>query len=183
MAGITEKSNSGLFENEVEFKGKYATYVRFLKDDIGLFPTFREAYTTAAVIGYLNNCDETADDSEKVQAASIFPNELIKRKADLRFLYRVIMLTKDEPGFSIEDYMNRTFRDDSDEESTDKLKNNMAIFNRYACGGLEFLYDKFKDLDKTEDVVNTLYEYIHDYIVGIGLLEDDELPDFSPEFN
>lgn len=40
MAGITEKSNSGLFENEVEFNGKYATYVRFLKDDIGLFSTF-----------------------------------------------------------------------------------------------------------------------------------------------
>ena len=50
MAGITEKSNSGLFENEVEFNGKYATYVRFLKEDIGLFSTFREAYVTAAVI-------------------------------------------------------------------------------------------------------------------------------------
>ena len=31
-----------LFEKEFEFKGKHATYCRFLKNDIELFKTFRE---------------------------------------------------------------------------------------------------------------------------------------------
>lgn len=42
MAGISEKGNNGLFGNEVEFNGKYATYARFLKDEVGVFQTFRE---------------------------------------------------------------------------------------------------------------------------------------------
>ena len=32
--GIVEKGNSGLFDNEIEFNGKYATMVRFLKEDL-----------------------------------------------------------------------------------------------------------------------------------------------------
>ena len=32
-AGIIEKSNNGLFENEIEMNGNYATIVRHLKDD------------------------------------------------------------------------------------------------------------------------------------------------------
>jgi hypothetical protein len=78
--GIVEKGNSGLFDNEIEFTGKYATMVRFLKEDLGLFSTFREAYVTASIIGFLNNREYTDDNQEKVQPASIFPNELNKRK-------------------------------------------------------------------------------------------------------
>lgn len=32
--GIIEKSNNGLFENEIEMNGNYATIVRHLKDDL-----------------------------------------------------------------------------------------------------------------------------------------------------
>ena len=53
-ANIIEKSNNGLFENEIEFIGRYATIVRHLKDDLGLFTTFREAYVTSVIIGYVN---------------------------------------------------------------------------------------------------------------------------------
>lgn len=54
-SGIIEKSNSGLFCNEIEMNGKYATMVRFLKEEIGIFSTFREAYIAAAIIGFLYN--------------------------------------------------------------------------------------------------------------------------------
>ena len=74
--GIVEKGNSGLFDNEIEFNGKYATMVRFLKEDLGLFSTFREAYVISSIVGFLNNKKYTEDNQEKVQAASIFPNEL-----------------------------------------------------------------------------------------------------------
>ncbi len=178
--GIIEKSNNGLFENEVEINGKYATMTRYLKDDVGIFATYREAYITAAIVGFLNNAKETKDNSEKVQAASIFPNELSKRKADLKFLYRIIMLVEETPNLTIEDYMNRAFRDAAEEGNRERLKANMTLFNSYVCGGLEFLYNKFKDVNKVGDVVNALYEYVHSFIVDVGLSEDEgELPDFN----
>lgn len=180
MASITEKSNNGLFENEIEINGKYATMARYLKEDASLFSTFREAYLISAIVGFLNKAKESKDNQEKVQPASIFPNELSKRKADLKLLYRIIMLVEEIPNATIEDYMNRAFRDDAEEGNREKLKANMALFNTYVCGGLEFLYNKFKDTDKIDNIVNILYEYVHSFIVDIGLIDDGgELPDFD----
>ena len=58
----------------------------------------------------------------------------------------------------------------------------MALFNSYACGGLEVLYNKFQNLSKTDDIVDTLYDYIHSFGIEVGLLdEEDALPDFEVE--
>ena len=103
--GIIEKNNNGLFENEVEINGKYATMARALKEEYGVFSTFREVYVLAAVLGYLHQRKETEDNTPKVNAASIFPGDLNRRKADLRFLYRVMMLTNDMEGYTINDYI------------------------------------------------------------------------------
>ena len=181
-AGIIEKGSSGLFENEIEFNGKYATMARFLRDDIGL-GTFREIYVLSSIIGFINERQENSNEDEKVQSASIFPNELIKRKADLRFIYRVIMLLKEEPEFTLDDYKNRAFRDDP-EENAEVIKDNMRIFNSFACGGVEYLYDIFKDCTRTEDIVDTLYEFVHRFSSDVGLIEgEDELPEFEPDYN
>ena len=181
-AGIIEKSNNGLFENEIELNGPYATIVRHLKDDLGIFNTFREAYVTAAVIGFVHNKKGANDSTDKVQAASIFPNELNKRKQDLRLLYRIIMLVQDEPNYTIDDYMNRAFRDDADEGNIEKLKENMNVFNSYACGGFEYLQDKLGELEKTEDIVDAVYDIVHEFAVDMDIIDDGGLPDFEPVF-
>lgn len=181
--GIVEKGNSGLFNNEIEFNGKYATMVRFLKEELGLFGTFREAYVIASIVGFIHEREITEGKEKKVQAASIFPNELNKRKPDLRFIYRLIMLLKEEPEFTLEDYKNRTFKDDP-EENSDILKGNMEIFNSYACGGIEYIYELFENCVRTEETVDVLYEFLHRFSVEVGLEEEEnELPDFEPEFN
>ena len=53
-SGIIEKSNSGLFCNEIEMNGKYATMVRFLKEEIcdGAVCTPEELESAAAVDRY-----------------------------------------------------------------------------------------------------------------------------------
>lgn len=181
--GIIEKGKSGLFENEIEFNGKYANMIRFLKEEVNLFNTFREAYLTAAIVGFINNRCELLEDEEKVQPASIFPSELSKRKKDLRFVYRMIMLLKEEDNFSIDDYKNRTFKDDA-EENFEILRENMKIFNSYACGGIEHMYEKFANCNTERKVVDTLYDCIHTFGEEIGLIQEDkELPDFEPDFN
>ena len=60
----------------------------------------------------------------------------------------------------------------------------MALFNSYACGGLEVLYNKFQNLSKTDDIVDALYDYIHSFGIDVGLIdEEDALPDFEVEDN
>ena len=181
--GITEKGNAGLFENEIELNGKYATMVRFLKDDLGLFATFREAYVIASIIGFINNRGMTEDNQDKVQPASIFAGDLSKKKPELRFIYTLIMLLKEEPDFTLDDYKNRAFRNDP-EENQDIIKQNMEIFNGYACGGIEYLYEVFQNCDKTDETVDKLYGFLHQFSSDVGLGEAaDELPDFTPDFN
>jgi len=180
--GIIEKGSAGLFENEIEFNGKYAVMVRSLREEIGLFASFREVYVISAIIGFLNDCKMTEDVHDSVQAASIFPNELSKRKQDLRFIYRLIMLLREEPDYTLEDYKNRAFKDDP-EDNMDIIKQNMVLFNSYVCGGVEYLYKEFENCSRVEDVVDKLYELLHEFSAAIGLVEDDiALPDFTPDF-
>ena len=180
--GIIEKSRNGLFENEIECNGKYSKMIRFLKDEIQIFSTFREAYVLAMVVGFLNNKKETADDSEKVSPASVFPNELSKRKRDLRIIYRIIMLLDEDGERSIEDCMNRAFRDDANEEDYTNLRLNMEVINSYACGGLEFLYEKFKDARDNDEVIDLLYDFVHELSEDVGI-NNVSLPSFDADFS
>ena len=76
-------------------------------------------------------------------------------------------------AFSIEDYKNRTFRDEADEEHPEKLENNMKLFNAYAEGGIEYLYEKFKYCQNTGEVVDELYQFVSDFAVKAGLKESE----------
>jgi len=139
MDGIKELGKRrGLFENEIEFNDRYASIVRFLRDEVKIFNSFRDAYLNAAVIGFLKKSySDISKQTNKVQPASIFPNELSARKQDLRFVFRMIMTVKEENDFSIDDYMNRTFRDGSEDDAYAGLSEKMEIFNSYVCIGLD----------------------------------------------
>lgn len=88
-SGIIEKSNNGLFDNEIEINGKYATMARFLKEDVGIFATFREAYLTAAIIGLLNN----AKDNFRADV----PKELREKLQSITNREPVLMLPNESP--------------------------------------------------------------------------------------
>ena len=181
MAGIIIKGSNGLFDNEIEFQGKYATEIRFLRDEVGIFNSFRDAYLVSAIVGFLTKADIEINEEEKVQAASIFPTELNKRKKDLRFVYQLIMLLDENPDFNIDDYKNRTFREDP-EEYAESLRANMALYNSYVCKGIDYLYNKFQDCPHTE-IVDKLYDFVHEVAEAAGLVEGEELPEFTPKFD
>lgn len=153
-----------LFDKEFEFVGKHATYCRALKDEISLFSTFRETYMISAIVGFLYGAKSEKDTTEKVNPASILPSELAKQRLNLRNIYRYIMLLEETEGFSIDDYKARTFKDDAEDEDPEKIKRNMEIFNSYVLGGIEILYDRFKDCDSKKNVVNVLNEFLEDFV-------------------
>lgn len=172
-----------MFDNEFNFKGQYGKYCRGLntREGVGLFKTNREAYVFSSLIGFLNgeaNKDVIYD--TEIPHATILPSEMAKRRENLRLIYHLIMLLKEEPGFTVEDYKNRTFRDEADEENPEKLDNNMKIFNSCAESGIEFLYDKFEHCQNLGEVVDTLYQYVSDFAIEVGLKESNfELKDFD----
>lgn len=157
-----------LFEKEFEFIGKHAIYCRMLRDDIRLFPTYREVYLYSTLIGFLHGKRAERDINNKEQKASILPSELAKQKAKLKTLYKFIMLLHDEPNFTIEDYKVRTFKYESEEDS-EKLKETMEIFNSYARGGVELLYEKFTGCDSKKATVKRLHEILEEFIEDNGL--------------
>ena len=101
------------------------------------------------------------------------PSELAQKRPTLTYIYRLIMLLEQTDGFEIKDYQDRTFRDDAD-ESSEKLLSNMEMFNSYALGGLEILYDKFKDCKSKKDTVNTLNEFLLDFYSDNALIDVEE---------
>lgn len=181
-SGIVEKGNGTIFYNEVEFNGKYSTMARFMKDKFSIFPTYREVYLISAAVGfYLNKHETLGLADEKTQPSSIFPNELMKKRNEFRFIYRIIMLVNEQEGFTVDDYMNHAFRDDVEsEKEREMIKENMKVFNSYACGGLEYLYRIFENQDSEEKVAETLYEFVHSVIIDCGFAAEEELPDFNP---
>lgn len=182
MSLIVEKSNRGLYENEIEISGKYAKYLRFFKEDIGLFETFREAYVTATIIGCVNEIRGIDTSEENKNSISIFANDLASRKRDLKFLYRVIMLWNDFEDKSIEKYMDRTFRFDSDESKREELKANMKLVHRYTLNGIKILYEQFKTCNNKEEVCEALYDFVNIFEANNGLKGDEGLPELKPDF-
>lgn len=164
-----------LFDKEFEFKGKHAVYCRFLKNEINLFKTFREAYTTSAIVGYIYGKKSLKDNEEKVQPASILPSELAQKRAQLTYIYRLIMLLDESDNLSIEECQNRTFRYDADvEEHPERLAENMELFNSYVLGGIEILYDRFKDCRDTKETVNELHDFLTEFYEDYNLVDDND---------
>ena len=40
----------------------------------------------------------------------------------------------------------------------------MTLFNNYVCKGLDYLYDKFINCTHLDETVDTLYNFLHEFI-------------------
>lgn len=185
MTGIVEKwtEGKGLFESEIEFMGKHAIYVRYLKDELKVFPTYREVYILGAIVGFLEKKKGSYDNSYKEKPASIFADQLGgKYRSQLKFIYRTIMLLDDDDKLSLEERKNRAFRDDP-QTNKDLIRENMNIFNDYACGGVEYLYTQLqlKNSDDVDAKVKKIKEFLTWVSIENNLIVDKELSSFNFE--
>ena len=73
--------------------------------------------------------------------------------------------------------------EDTEKDVNQSLKEKMKIFNSYACGGLEYLSEKFEGVNRDDDIVEIIYNLVHNFAIDINMLEDDRLVDFTPEFD
>lgn len=167
-----------MFDNDIKITGKHASYIKFLaqkttalnKDAVsaGIFKCYIDVYMAGVIIGAVKNrkaeVDNSIDDSANILAAVV-----INEQAKLKFLYRIVMLT-DDTTLTPDVRIDKAFRYDSDAE---KVKEGMAIFNSYARGGIEWLYENITDgAISQEDYIRRLQEIISEYDEDYSFLQE-----------
>jgi hypothetical protein len=152
-----------MFENDLTLNGKHATYTKFLVNEAGVFKRYIDVYMNGAILGFLygRKCKK---DNESSDRARIYADAFANEKMRCDFIFRLIMLLDETPSLTVEDRINRAFRDDSKGDKSEKQIVNMDLFNSYVLGGIEVLYEKFtEDCTTKEDYINKIYEVVSSF--------------------
>lgn len=162
-----------MFENDLVINGKHATYTKFLVTEEEIFKRYIDVYMNAAIMGFLYG-RMSEKDSESNDKARIFADVLAKERNRCDFIYRLIMLLDETTKLTIEERIDRAFRDDAKGDKSDTHIANMRLFNKYVLGGIEVLYEKFtEDCTTKEDYIDKIYE------VTKGFYEETEGVEYS----
>lgn len=134
-------NNIRLFEGDHTIVGNHASKIKFFKDEAGLYNTYIDVYLNAVILGFLKD-RRCSKDTKSTDRARIYADAFSKRRNTCVFLYRIIILLHYE-DLEKEDRINRAFRFDSDPEKLYLVKENLEVFNSYALGGIEVMYEMF----------------------------------------
>jgi hypothetical protein len=165
---------------EIILKGKHAEYVKFLctnksqDDDIkqskvrSLFDNYLQCFLVCTILGLKNGIKKDVDTSSNVQDAHIKENTFFRRLYELEGIYHMVILL-DNREKSPKECVELAFS--TDEQQI--LKNVETVYS-YFRGGLEFVYDKFKDMQikENDEFIDMLWDFIEDY----HELQDPPLP-------
>lgn len=158
-----------MFDKNINLSGKHATYLKFLSkkttelkgDAISaeIFKRYIDVYMAGVMFGLLKNIKAEIDTANK-DNITIFAEQVIKEQSRLIHLYRIVMLL-DNKALSDDERIDLAFRYTADE---DKVKAGMDVFNAYARGGIEWLYEKLTDgTTSKEDYLQRLVEIIDEF--------------------
>lgn len=139
-----------------KFRGKHATYVKFLCTEKGqykenraiIFERIIDAYMIGALIGFKYGKQAKINDSV-ADTSTISIEQMMGEEENLMYIYRLIMLCEKSSGLNEKERIERAFKSDLDEK---KVEKNMQLFHSYVLGGIEYLYDTFKDCEDNEEL-------------------------------
>lgn len=160
------------FHANVLFTGKHARYIDALweqnKIHNSYFNRLYELYLVATVIGLRANRKAKADTSDDDKRQ--IPTEQILHCSALKELMKLVLLIDEDDHLTKQQKVDRAFRGPKDET---EFKANVDLFNSYARGGIEVLYEELvlRELD-----INDAYT---DKKVGnlMALLENKFVPE------
>jgi len=167
-----------VFEKNIYFYGKHAEYIKALTKNIegitqGVFFSNLEVYLVAPIIGKIYGRKATV---EKGESTSIHTEQINRVKEQLELNYRIIMLLDEKEKVDSEMRISRAFRYDRDEE---KRKAGDEIFEEYALGGIEVLYEKvIQDAEDDSAYMKNLYKFVEEFNqLYYKDIEDDNIYD------
>ena len=120
-----------MFDKDMQIRGKYATYWKSLtnlpgnaivtSDNFKIFENYIHVYMVAPIIGLLHNRKAYDDPNDNIKdTAGMLAEVQIKNASKLKYIYRLIVLADESEGLSVEEKINRAFREDGNEESVEK---------------------------------------------------------------
>lgn len=168
-----------MFESDFTMIGKHATYMKFLVNNAKLYERYIDVYLNGAVFGLLYN--RTAEkDKESKDTADIPASVFNHCRGDCMFLYRLVLLLDQSGNLDSTQKIDRTFRDDALDQTSEKVVSNLELFNAYVRGGIEQMYELFIDNhgitedDYLERAITVMREF-RDDVQGIELMADYDI--------
>jgi hypothetical protein len=153
-----------MFNNEYNFTGKHADYVRSLvtqnESNAEKKPFMHnwQLYLVAPVVGFLYKRKAEIDTNKSIKPTSIFPDQLIQRKSDFEFVYKLIMLLDRKKESDFNKRISKAFN----EINTDAAASDEELYNKYVLGGVEVLYESIiQNLDADlEKILSNLLSFV-----------------------
>lgn len=170
MASRKEKTVYEYFKvDEMFFVGKHRDYVDKLwtlnKIQESYFKRLVDLYTIGAIIGLKTKrkSDEVKDDSDIKRTVQM--KQLTENYQVLLPILRLVLILDDSRNMTVEEKLESAFTTPEDEVT---YKKNMELFNAYARGGIEYLYEKLVlrvpdiDDDYTDFRISNIVSLIND---------------------
>ena len=173
---VRKKRENTVYEyfkvDEMFFVGKHRDYVDKLwtqgKIQESYFKRLVDLYAVAAIVGLKakRRSPEERDDSDLKRTIQM--KQLNENYQTLMTIMRMIWIMDESLNMSVEEKLESAFRSPEDEEI---YKNNMELFNSYARGGIEYLYEKLvlrvPDIDEnyTDFRISNIVALFNDSII------------------
>ncbi len=142
-----QKQNKTVYEyfkvDEMSFVGKHREYVEKLwvlnKIQESYFKKLVDLYAVATIIGLKlgRRSDEVRDETDLKRTVQM--KQLIDNIQTLLPIMRLVLILDDSRGMTIQQKLESAFMIPEDYEI---YKTNMELFNSYARGGIEYLYEQ-----------------------------------------
>lgn len=167
MGSSKEKNVYEYFKvDEMFFVGKHRDYVDQLwtlnKIQESFFKRLVDLYAIAAIVGLKTKrkSAEIKDDSDIKRTVQM--KQLNENYQTLLPIMRLVLIMDDSRNMSLEDKLENAFMIPDNEET---YKENMELFNSYARGGVEYLYEKL--VLNTPDIDDDYTDYRISNIVSL----------------
>lgn len=175
-----------IFRSQVRFYGKHGQYLEALtpgteKQKVPglpeiernkyLFDTVVDIYVIAPIVGYLYQRKAPRDGAEPTK--NIMEGALASHHDKLVFSYELLMILDQHSEPDLNGRIRRAFR-----ANDDLAKEGMAIYDEYARGGIEILYEKLVTGAATpDDLVRNLMDFCEEW--ADKFVEDNSIKDAS----
>lgn len=161
-----------IFRSQVRFYGKHGQFLEDLTPSTDkakdlelpeiqrtklLFDTVVDIYVLAPLIGYSYQRKAERDGSEPTK--NIMEGALATHHDKLEFSYELIMILDDKSEPDLNERIRRAFR-----ATDDLVKKGMDVYDSYARGGIEVLYEKLIEGAATpDDLVRNIMDFTEEW--------------------
>ena len=153
---LEEKTYEYFKNHDFVIKGKYARYIDSMwsKAVIGerdFFNRLLDLYAVSVIIG-LRTGRRRPEDNSSEEKRTVQLQQISNEYKRFSTLMKIVLLIDDSRGLTPEEKVREAF--DTSPKNEYKYSTNMELFNSYARGGIEYLYEKLVvrpvDLDDDE---------------------------------